>query len=129
MAVSTFPSITPEIQDFGIEYNVQVSTSWAGSTTQRLELPGARWKARIGFTDMTPSESAALKAFLLELRGMAGSFYYGDLTHTTPFNTVIGTPTIESPSTRSLIRVTLDSSSESFSVLIIFKLEQENLEN
>jgi len=115
MAVITFPSITPEIQEFGIEYNTQVSSSPISGITQTVELPGARWKGNISFRDMTNIESSDLKAFMLQLRGSSGRFYYGDVTHTSPFNTVTGSPTITAPSTARVIRMTLGSSSPQFS--------------
>jgi hypothetical protein len=115
MAVLTFPSIVPEIQEFGIQYNTQVSVSPISGITQTVELPGARWKGRLSFTDMTPEESAELKAFLLQLRGSAGRFYYGDNSHTTPFNAVTGNPTVVSSDSRRLINVTLDTSSPELS--------------
>lgn len=115
MAILTFPSITPEIQDFGIKYNTQISTSSISGVVQTVELPGARWRGSLSFRDMTLLESADLKAFLLELRGSAGLFFFGDLAHTSPFNTVTGSPTIDSASTNRIIRVTLGASSPAFS--------------
>ncbi len=115
MAVLTFPNITPDIIDFGIIYNTQISSSPISGIMQTVELPGARWKGSMSFRDMTPQASAALKAFLLRLRGSAGRFYYNDLSHTAPFNSVTGSPTVESPSTVNIIRVTLGASSPVFS--------------
>jgi hypothetical protein len=115
MAVLTFPNITSERQDFGVRYSTQVHPSRLNGIIDAVELPGARWRGSLGFSDMTPLESADLKAFLLELRGAAGTFFYGDITHTTPFNAVTGSPTIAGASTESLIRVTLGSSSPEFS--------------
>lgn len=116
MATIAFPSITPEIQEFGIVYNTQVSSSPISGITQTVELPGARWRGSVSFRDMTSSESAALKSFLLRLRGSAGRFYYGDQSHTDPFNAVTGSPTIDGAnSTNRIIRVTLGTSSPTFS--------------
>ena len=115
MAILTFPSIVPDTQNFGIEYNTQVSSSQISGVVQTVELPGARWVGNLNFVDMTKSESADLKAFMLELRGSAGRFFYGDITHTSPFNAVTGSPTIDSASTARVIRVTLGSSSPAFS--------------
>lgn len=112
MAVLTFPSITPEIQTFGIKYNTQISSSAISGIAQTVELPGARWHGSMSFRDMTVTESASLKAFLLELRGSSGVFFYGDITHTTPFNTVTGTYTLESTSTARIANITYDSASE-----------------
>lgn len=111
MAILTFPAITPETQDFGIKYNTQISTSSLNGVNQRVELPGARWGGSMSFRDLTVSEAATLKTFMLELRGSAGAFFFGDLSHTSPFNTVTGSPTVESPSTRSVIRTTVSSGS------------------
>ena len=115
MAILVFPTITPETQDFGIKYNTQVSTSVLSGIAQTVELPGARWGGNMSFRDMTPVESAALKVFLLELRGSAGRFFYGDISHTDPFNAVTGSPTIESSSTNRLLRITLGGGSPAFS--------------
>jgi hypothetical protein len=116
MAILTFPTITPEIQSFGIRYNTQVSTSTIAGLAQTVELPGARWKGSMSFRDLTVADAANLKAFLLELRGSSGIFFYGDITHTTPFNVVTGSPTISATaSTPRFIRVTLGASSPTFS--------------
>ena len=115
MAILVFPTITPETQDFGIKYNTQVSTSVLSGIAQTVELPGARWGGSMSFRDMTPAESATLKVFLLELRGSAGRFFYGDISHTDPFNAVTGSPTIESSSTNRVLRITLGASSPAFS--------------
>ncbi len=105
MAVLTFPSITPDIQTFGITYNTQIAVSNISGYITRVELPGARWNGSLTFTDMTASESAALKAFLLELRGAAGEFYYGDLSHDAPFNTITGSVTVQTGSTERVLTV------------------------
>jgi len=115
MAILTYPTISAEIQDFGINYNTQISSSDISGITQTVELPGARWKGTLSYRDLTPNQSAELKAFMLELRGSSGRFFYGDVSHTDPFNVVTGSPTIESISTPKLLRVTLGSSSPAFS--------------
>ena len=115
MAILTFPSITPDIQDFGIRYNTQVSTSTISGVNQTVELPGARWRGNLSFRDLTLTEAAALKVFMLELRGSSGTFFYGDITHTSPFNSVTGSPVILSSSTRRIIKVTLGASSPNLS--------------
>lgn len=115
MATLTFPSIVPDFQTFGMQYNTQVSTSSLNGITQTVELPGARWKGSMTFTEMTPIQAADLKAFLLELRGSSGRFLLGDFSHTSPFNAVTSVGTIESTSISSLIRVTLGAASPAFS--------------
>ena len=116
MAVINDPGIIPEIFTFGIKYRTQISTSNISGITQTVEIPGARWHGSMTFSNMLPAESAVLKAWLLELRGSAGRFYFNDITHNQAFNTLIGSPTIESGSTRSDIRVTFDSGSGAPSV-------------
>ena len=74
MAVLTFPSITPDTIDFGIRYNTQVSTTTLSGIVQTVELPGARWLGSMTFRDLTPEDSAALKGFLMRLRGSSGRF-------------------------------------------------------
>jgi len=114
MAILSFPNITPESFDFGIRYNTQVSTTTLSGITQTVELPGARWAGSMSFRDLSPSDSAELKAFLLELRGISGRFFLGDITHPSPFNTVTGTFNAEATSGIRTIDVT--PSSGSFSV-------------
>ena len=114
MAILSFPSIVPEIQTFGVKYNTQVSTTTLSGIVQSVELPGARWNGSISFSDMTPIESAALKVFMLKLRGSSGRFFYGDQTHTAPFNTVTGSPSILGGSTARVIAITLAASSPPF---------------
>jgi hypothetical protein len=115
MAILTFPTITPDTQNFGIQYNTQVSTSELSGIMQTVELPGARWGGNMSFTDRTLSDSSTLKAFLLELRGASGTFFYADQSHTSPFNAVTGSPTVGAASTARFIRVTLGASSPQFS--------------
>jgi len=109
MAILTFPSIIPETQEFGINYNTQISTTALSGIMQTVELPGARWGGNLSFRDMTLEESAELKAFLLELRGSSGRFFYGDISHPSPFAAVTGTLQIENGSTARLMRVTYDA--------------------
>jgi len=110
MAILSFPSITPDTLEFGIKYNTQISTTSLTGAVTTIEIPGARWKGSMSFKDLTLEESADLKAFLLELRGMSGRFYFGDLSHTDPFDTITGEPIdIEGTSTPRLIDVTPSS--------------------
>jgi hypothetical protein len=106
MAILSFPNITPESFDFGIKYNTQVSTTTLSGITQTVELPGARWTGSMSFRDLTPADSADLKAFLLKLRGSSGRFYLGDLAHTEPFNSVSGTATIQAGSGPRILTIT-----------------------
>jgi len=111
MTILNFPNIIPDTLEFGIKYNTQISTTSLTGAVTTIELPGARWKGNMSFRDLTLAESADLKAFLMQLRGMSGRFYFGDLSHTVPFDTTIaGQPIdIEGTSTPRLIDVTPSS--------------------
>jgi hypothetical protein len=109
MAIIAFPSITAETQNFGINYNTQVSVGPLSGSTQSVELPGARWKGNVGYRDMTKAEAALLQAFTLELRGTAGRFFYGDAAATSPQLAVTGSPTVLASSTNRIIKITLGS--------------------
>jgi hypothetical protein len=111
MAILTFPSIIAERQDFGVRYNTQISPSKVSGFMQRVELPGARWRGTLGYSELTPVEAATLKGFLLELRGSSGSFFYGDAAHTSPFTPITGSPTIAGGSTPGLIDVSVTTGS------------------
>jgi hypothetical protein len=115
MAIIAFPTNTiPETLNFGIRYNTQVSNTSLSGIVQTVELPGARWFGQMSFRDMTHTDSAALKAWLMELRGAAGRFYYGDISAATPQNTITGTAIIQSGSTDRVI--TVSGHSGTFSV-------------
>lgn len=70
--------IIPDTMEFGIVYNTQISTSPLSKYTRTYELPGARWRARMTFSNMTPEESRPLLAWLADLRGSAGRFLMRD---------------------------------------------------
>lgn len=106
MAILTFPSVTPDILNFGIKYSTQVSSTSLTGIVQTVELPGARWNGNMSFRDTTHVESASLKAFLMELRGASGRFYYGDISSANPQNTITGTFNIETGSDNRNIIVT-----------------------
>jgi len=106
MTVISTPPVVPESINFGITHNVTVSVSPLSGSTQTLELPGARWKASLTYTDLTSQEAKLMKAWLVSLRGMAGRFYLYDYGETSTLNAVTGTPTIETGSTRRLITAT-----------------------
>lgn len=109
-----FPTgIVPDTQEFGIRYNTQVSSTSLSGIVQTVELPGARWFGSMSFRDLTPTESATLKAWLLELRGSSGRFYFGDLEITEPQGSVSGSITVTSGTAR---QIGISGISGSFSV-------------
>ena len=109
MSAINFPSLTPESQTFGIKYNTQISTSTISGVSQVVEMPGARWRGSISFSELVPTDAALLQQFALELRGSAGLFLYGDLSRTDPQSTITGSLTVESPSTNRLVYTTPSS--------------------
>lgn len=79
---------------FGLQFNTQLFVSPLSATTQRLELPGARWRATYVVVPNTRSQVAAVQAFLIQLRGGANTFYGYDPAATTPRGTATGTPLV-----------------------------------
>lgn len=107
MPALDFPAgLIPDSQTFGIRYNTQVAVSQISGATQVVEMPGARWRGSISFRDLVPTDAADLQAFMLELRGSAGLFHYGDLSRTDPQTAVTGTLEVETGSTNRLVYTT-----------------------
>ena len=109
MATLDFPSITPDIASFGIKYNTQISVSSISGVTQVVEMPGARFRGNISFRDLNTTEAAQLQSFLLQLRGSAGLFHYGDPSRTSTQTAVTGSLTVEGGSTNRLVYTTPSS--------------------
>ena len=78
------PPYTPDSIDFGLVHNVQVSTSQLSGLSQTLELPGARWKASLHYSNLSGSEARIMKAWLISLKGMANRFYLHDFSQPNP---------------------------------------------
>jgi len=77
-------NIVPDSIDFGLKHNVMVASSALDGTSQTLELPGARWKASLHFTNLNGTEARQMKAWLLSLRGMANRFELHDFSQPEP---------------------------------------------
>lgn len=76
MATQTFPTdILPASAMWGLQSNTESFVSPLNRSTQTLERPGARWKARLTFTTMSLTQQRKLKALLTSLNGMAGRVY------------------------------------------------------
>ena len=83
--VLTYPDdIVPDSIDWRIQYTTQVFLSPFGSATQTAEVPGARWSARLNYSNLQTSELRRLSAFFIQCRGMAGRFTLYDLTLAAP---------------------------------------------
>jgi hypothetical protein len=79
---------------FGLQFNTQQHISPLSRTTQRIELPGARWMANYTLAPTKRSELAAIQAFLIQLRGGANTFWGYDPAATSPRGTATGTPLV-----------------------------------
>lgn len=106
MAATSVPPVVPESIVFGLTHNVQVSTSPLSGIVQTVELPGARWRASLSYSDLTNTEANDLKAWLLSLRGMSGRFLLYDYGKSSPTNSVTGSPVVETGSTARVINTT-----------------------
>ena len=80
-----FPStIVPESIDFRLVYVSQAYASPFGGTTQTSEVPGARWMAKLNFSNLQQDEMRQLASFLISLRGMSGRFTMYDFSLPNP---------------------------------------------
>ena len=101
MPTLTLPTLTrtaPTVVSFRLLHNTQSFESPLNRTVQTLELPGARWQAVVEWKNLVEADARIFKAFLASLRGAAGRFYLGDLSHGTPAGTALGTPLVKGAS-------------------------------
>jgi hypothetical protein len=102
-ATSSGTPIQPDTMDMGIVYNTQVSTSSLSNYVKTYELPGARWKIKLNYSNLQPNEARPLLAWLSDLRGAAGRFLVYDFSlPTTLGGATSGTFTLSSASTLTL---------------------------
>lgn len=97
MTTIVWPSsrVPQEIQ-FGIRFNVQVSTSDLDGSVQTVELPGARWTMSISMTGLERNEgSAEMEAFLAQLRGGANRARVPVFKRLTPRGGWAGSPAVD----------------------------------
>lgn len=81
MSHITFPDIQAYSIDFRCEYVVAENTSPFSLSAQTYDWGAARWQGEVTFETFaynTPSERAALKAFLMACNGKTNTFNYGD---------------------------------------------------
>lgn len=71
----------PDTMTFGLSYNTQISTSPLNGSIKTVQLPGARWSARLSYTNLSEDETNTLLAWLSSLNGMAGRFTMYDFSH------------------------------------------------
>ena len=88
---TVFPAnILPSEIAFGLRSNTQVFRSPLTASIQTLRMPGAAWTGRAVFNDLEDDEARVLEAFLVDLDGMNGRFYFGDYSLTQPRGTMSG---------------------------------------
>jgi hypothetical protein len=80
---------------FSLSTNTRIFTSPFTQGTQRLAMPGARWKASYVFAPLTRQEASPWQAFLAELDGAAQTFFANDPAATIPQGTGSGVPLVD----------------------------------
>jgi hypothetical protein len=100
MTTLNYPSgiYVPNAGTFQLISNTSVFVSPLTGSTQTSERPGSRWSAEIEYFALSESDARTLIAFLTQLRGMSGRFYYGDPFNRTPRGLATGTPLINGAS-------------------------------
>lgn len=91
MAIYSFATYggSPMIPDnvtWTLRYNTMVHSSSLSGYTQTYELPGARWVARMDYTNLSREETETLVAWLSRLKGMANRFLLYDFSAPTTLN-------------------------------------------
>lgn len=77
MTILTFPTIRrPSAGSYRLRGNTQTHTSPLDRTQQTLEMPGATWELTVGWESLNADDQRVMAAFLAQLRGAAGRFYY-----------------------------------------------------
>jgi hypothetical protein len=94
-------TMIPDNLVWTLRYNTMVHSSALNGYTQTYELPGARWVARMDFTNLSKPETDTLVAWLSRLKGMAGRFFLYDFSCPTTQNglNAINSGTISSAAT------------------------------
>jgi len=76
MAVKNFPNVSPDANpSFTLESNISSFESSLNKSVQHMELPGARWRGSVAFSNRTRQEANKIKAFMTSLGGQVGRFY------------------------------------------------------
>lgn len=94
MTILTFPSIiNPSQVAWRLVNKTQVHESPFSGAMQTLRQPAERWAATLTWNRLTQTDWRAMSAFLAQLNGQAGRFYYGPV-HAPRMATGTGTPAI-----------------------------------
>lgn len=62
--------------------------------TQIVEFPGEWWELQVAFPPMKRANAEAWVTFLISLRGLSGTFLYGDPSYPGPAGVATGTPLV-----------------------------------
>lgn len=92
MTVYAWPTINRRITqfDWSLVSNTQSFQSPLSGATQTVEMPGARWRAVFSFSALDATDSAALRSFLVKLRGQSGRFTLHNLAKYIPSGNYVG---------------------------------------
>ncbi len=80
--MAAFPDIRPSSIEWWLDSNTLVHQSPLSRSTHTLELPGARWRVSMTFSNLRRPELDELSAFVNGLRGAAGRFTFGPIQQT-----------------------------------------------
>jgi hypothetical protein len=95
MTILTFPTIRrPSAGSYRLRGNTQAHRSPLDGTEQTLEMPGAVWEITVSWDNLGTDDQRVLAAFLAQLRGAAGRFYYSPTAWQPRRATGGGTPLI-----------------------------------
>jgi hypothetical protein len=97
MSTLNFPAsvLGPSSVDWRLRSNTQTFRSPLDGSVQTLEMPGAVWAASLSWDALPAAQWRVMQAWLAQLRGAAGRFFYGPPHAAARQATgVIGTPLI-----------------------------------
>jgi hypothetical protein len=95
MTAYNIPTTRIKSNIFGLRFSTRRFVSPFNQFTQTIELLGAKWVATYTTTPLTRAESAAVKAFLMKLRGGGNTFNAYDPDGKTPRGVMSGTPLVK----------------------------------
>jgi hypothetical protein len=101
MPILTWPTLSrklPPQLDWSLVSNTQTFQSPLSGSVQTVEMPGARWRVSFTLSSLDAADSAALRSFLVQLRGQAGRFYLHNFARPTPRGIATGTPVVSGAS-------------------------------
>lgn len=100
MAIKTFPSLMPLplSNEWQLHARTQHSISELDGTVQTIALPGAYWRCAVSYPVVNSARWRQFEAWVADLEGAAGRFYFGPQHAKTPVGTGAGTPLVQGAS-------------------------------